>query len=73
MKETSVAQEILNEVHKLGKIQQAEVLEFVRSLAKPAMAGVPGQALLRFVGTIDGEDLHRMTEAIQADCEGVYP
>ncbi len=34
MKDTSVKKEILDEIHKLGKGQQAEVLEFVRSLAK---------------------------------------
>ena len=71
MKDTSVEKEILDEIHKLGKGQQAEVLEFVRSLAKPAMTGTPGQTLLRFAGTIDREDLHRMTKAIQADCESV--
>ena len=30
MKDTSVEKEILDEIHKLGKGQQAEVLEFVR-------------------------------------------
>ena len=71
MKNTSVEKEILANIHKLGEGQQAEVLEFVRSLAKSEMKGAPGKALLRFAGTIDREDLHRMTEAIQADCESV--
>ena len=69
MKDSSIAQEILDEIHKLGKGQQAEVLEFVRSLTRSAMAGVPGKTLLRFAGTIDREDLDKMTETIQADCE----
>ena len=71
MKDTSVEKEILDEIHKLGKGQQTEVLEFVRSLAKSEMEGAPGQTLLRFAGTIDREDLDRMTEAIQIDCESV--
>ena len=71
MKDTSVEKEILDEIHKLGKGQQTEVLEFVRSLAKPEMEGVPGKTLLRFAGTIDREDLDKMAEAIQADCENV--
>ena len=69
MKNASVAQEILDEIHKLGKGQQAEVLEFVRSLTKSEMEGAPGKTLLRFAGTIDREDLDRMTKAIQIDCE----
>ena len=39
MKDTSVEKEILDEIHKLGKGQQAEVLEFVRALAKSDKAG----------------------------------
>ena len=73
MKDTSIEKEILDEIHKLEKGQQAEVLEFVRSLAKSELEGVPGKTLLRFTGTIDREDLDKMAEAIQADCEGVDP
>ena len=73
MKDTSVKKEILDEIHKLGKGQQAEVLEFVRSLAKSEQEGVPGKTLLRFAGTIDREDLAKMTEAIQSDCESIDP
>ncbi|MDE2705233.1 MAG: hypothetical protein OXI35_09205 [Gemmatimonadota bacterium] len=69
MKDTSVEKEILDELHKLEKGQQTEVLEFVRSLTRSEMEGVPGKTLLRFAGTIDREDLDKMTETIQADCE----
>ena len=71
MKDTSVEKEILDELHKLEKGQQTEVLEFVRSLTRSEMEGVPGKTLLRFAGTIDREDLAKMTETIQADCESV--
>lgn len=73
MKEASVEKEILDEINKLEKGQQAEVLEFVRSFAKSGMEGVPGKTLLRFAGTIEKEDLDKMAEAIQADCESVEP
>lgn len=69
MKDTSIEKEILDEIHKLGEGQQAEVLEFVRSLANSEMEGVPGKTLLRFAGTIDRKDLDRMTKVIQIDCE----
>ena len=71
MEATFVEKEILDEIHKLGKGQQAEVLEFVRSLAKSETTGVPGKTLLRFAGTIDRADLDKMAEAIRADCENV--
>ena len=71
MKDAFVKKEILDEIHKSGKGQQAEVLEFVRSLAKSEMEGVPGKTLLRFAGTIDRADLDKMAEATQADCESV--
>ena len=35
------------------------------------MEGIPGKTLLRFAGTIDREDLDKMAEAIQADCESI--
>ena len=73
MKDTSVEKEILLEIHKLGKGQQAEVLEFVRSLTKTEVEGVAGKTLLRFAGTIDIKDLDKMAEAVQADCESVNP
>ena len=71
MKDTSVENEILDEINKLEKGQQAEVLEFVRSLAGSDMEGVLGKTLLRFAGTIEKEDLDKMAEAIQADCESI--
>lgn len=73
MKDSSVEKEILDEIHKLEKGQQTQVLEFVRSFAKSGMEGVPGKTLLRFAGTIEREDLDKMAEAIQADCESVEP
>ena len=43
MKDKSVEKEILDEIHKLGKGQQVEVLEFVRSLAKSEMEVHPAR------------------------------
>ena len=71
MTDTSVEKEILDEIHKLEKDQQKEVLEFVRSLAKSDLVGAPGKHLLRFAGAIAKDDLQKMAEAIQADCESI--
>jgi hypothetical protein len=71
MTDISVEKEILDEIHKLGEDQQKEVLEFVRSLASFELVGVPGKHLLRFAGTINKDDLQKMSEAIQGDCERV--
>jgi hypothetical protein len=73
MTDTSAEKEILDEIHKLGKDQQQEVLEFARSLARSRLAGSPGKNLLRFAGTIDMDDLQKMTEVIHADCEKIDP
>ena len=71
MTDTSVEKEIINEIHKLGEDQQKEVLGFVRSLSKFELVGVPGKNLLRFAGAINKDDLQKMAEVIQVDCERV--
>jgi hypothetical protein len=35
--------------------------------------GVPGQALLRFAGLVESDDLALMKQAIEDDCEQVQP
>jgi len=47
------------------------VLEFARSLAASQVRGVPGKALLRYVGSIDAADLTIMQQAIEEACERV--
>ena len=48
------------------------MLEFVRTLVAAQVRGVPGQALLRFAGTIDASDLATMAQAIEDGCEQVH-
>ena len=71
MTDTSVEEEIFDAIHKLGKNHQKEVLEFIRSLVRSELAGVPGKNLLRFAGTIGKDDLQKMAEVIHADCEKI--
>jgi hypothetical protein len=56
---------------KLDAAQQQRVLEFVRSLSEPQ--GVPGSSLLRFAGMIPLDDLEKMAQAIEEDCERIDP
>jgi hypothetical protein len=69
MVQTSYEQEILEQLHSLNADQQRQVLQFVRSLSAPE--GIPGKALLRFVGMIPTDDLAIMAQAIEEDCENI--
>ena len=40
---------------------------------QPALKGVKGSSLFEFGGTIDREDLDRMSKAIEEGCEQVDP
>ncbi len=64
--------EICEYLHQLPLEQQRQVLAFVRTLAAAQMKGIPGQALLRFAGTIDASDLATMSQAIEDGCEQVH-
>jgi hypothetical protein len=69
MVDQSIQEEILNQLDKLPVDQQAQVLDFARTLAKPE--GRQGKDLLRFAGGINIDDLNLMTQAIERDCEQV--
>ena len=64
--------EICAYLHQLPIEQQRHVLELVRALAAAQVHGVPGQALLRFAGAIDANDLTTMAQAIEDGCEHVH-
>ena len=64
--------EICVYLHQLPFEQQRHVLEFVRVFVTARVQGVPGQALLRFVGMIDTSDLTLMTQAIEDGCEQIH-
>ena len=64
--------EICEYLHQLPLEQQRHVLELVRALVAAQVRGVPGQALLRFAGTIEASDLATMAQAIEDGCEQVH-
>ncbi|MBP1467451.1 hypothetical protein EYB53_017185 [Candidatus Chloroploca sp. M-50] len=66
----SLEHEILTTLAKLAPAQQRQVLDFVRFLPLTP-AGVTGQSLLTFAGTIQAHDLTQMQHPIDTDCEQV--
>ena len=64
--------EIQEQLSQLPLEQQREVLEFARALVMACVRGVPGQALVRFAGLIEPDDLFAMKQAIEEDCEQVH-
>jgi hypothetical protein len=60
----------------LGAEDQARVVDFARMLLKPTaktVRGTPGKELLRIVGSIPHDDLMQMKQAIEEDCERIFP
>jgi len=53
--------------------QQRQVLEYARALSEEPQRGVPGQALLRFMGSIPADDLRDIARAVEEGCEGIDP
>jgi len=65
----SIQEAILSQLDKLPVEQQAQVLDFARTLTKPK--GRQGKDLLYFAGAINIDDLSLMTQAIERNCEHV--
>ncbi len=65
----TVKDKIIEQVERLSEPQQRQVLDFARRLGSPA--GVAGKDLLRFVGSIETDDLDVISKAIMDDCEKV--
>ena len=66
-----VLNQIVEQVKALPDHLQHQVLTFVRSLRTIAGRGTPGSSLLQFAGGITMEDVARMREAIENDCERI--
>lgn len=64
-----IEKEIFARLDKLSPEQQQQVLNFIRVIN--SLTGVAGKNLLRFAGTIESDDLHLITQAIEEDCEQV--
>ncbi len=68
---TPVVNQIVEQVRALPDTLQHQVLDFVRSLRAFAKRGTPGSHLLQFAGGISLEDVTRMRDAIESDCERI--
>ena len=67
----SIAETIALEIQKLTPQQQESVLQYARSMTQPLPKGARLMDLAKFVGTIPGEDLREMQQAIEDACERV--
>ncbi len=67
----SIIDEVVEQLKVMPQHLQWQVLEFVRTLVKPKVRGVPGRQLLQFAGSIPPDDLQLMREAIGQGCEQV--
>ncbi|HEY9872822.1 MAG TPA: hypothetical protein V6D12_05275 [Candidatus Obscuribacterales bacterium] len=68
---TSIIDEVIEQLRAMPQHLQWQVLEFTRTLGKSQIQGTPGQQLLRFAGSIPPDDLQLMSEAIEQGCEQV--
>jgi hypothetical protein len=69
----STIEAIALEIQKLTPQQQESVLKYARSMTQPLPKGARLADLTQFAGTIPGEDLRQMQEAIEDACERVNP
>jgi len=69
----AIPQEVLKYLQKLPPDKQQEILDFARKMAETPVRpkGIPGNALLRFGGCIDKEDIKLMQKAISQGCERI--
>jgi hypothetical protein len=66
----NIERELQEQISKPPNEQQRRVLDFARSLAAlPQSNGGSGEALLRYAGTIEQDDLAIIEEVIDEDCE----
>ena len=67
----SIIDEVVEQLKIMPQHLQWQVLEFVRTLVRYEVRGLPGRQLLQFAGSIPPDDLQLMREAIEQDCEQV--
>ena len=68
---TSIIDDVIEQLGTMPQHLQSQVLEFARKLVKTEVKGTPGSQLLRFAGSISADDLKLMREAIEQGCEQV--
>ena len=68
METPSIKDNLIAQLDKLPYDLQLRVLDYAKSLMPK---GVEGKGLLRFEGAIPGDDLKRISDAIEEGCERV--
>ena len=68
MTNTSIKYKLIDQIEKLPHDLQLRVLNFAKALIPK---GVEGKRLLPFAGVISEDDLQRMSDAIEENCEKV--
>ena len=68
MANTSIKDILIDQIEKLPYDLQLRVLNFAKALIPK---GVEGKRLLQFEGAISADDLQRMSDAIEENCEKV--
>ena len=63
--------EVIEQLEKLPMEKQQQVLDFAKALSTAQTQGIPGKELLKYIGTIDSDDLAEMSAAIEEGCEQV--
>jgi hypothetical protein len=66
--DTSIVDEVVQQLREMPENLQQRVLEFARAVANCPIQGVAGSQLLNFAGTIQPDDIELMREAIAQDC-----
>ncbi len=69
MDTSNIMEKVIEQLKILPYELQWRVLEFTRALTLSTPHGIPGKQLLHFAGSIPLDDLQRMREAIDQDCE----
>jgi len=69
MQSQKISNTIINSISQLNYYQQTKLLEFINSLV--SANSTDKQGILKFAGAIDKEDLLKMEQAINADCEKI--
>ena len=66
-------EELLRNFDRLSPAKQQELLAYACSLSEsaPGLKGTPGKELINFGGGIEPDDLARIAQAIEEDCERV--
>jgi len=71
MSDSSITDELLEELRGLREADRRRVLEYARSLSERPPEGVSGESLLAHLGSIPADDAEEIATAIEEGCEQV--